>query len=223
MGFGLGSIAGIALNPVAAIGTIGSVAGDLLQYKGQQETNEANQSNAREQMAFQERMSNTSHQREVADLRAAGLNPALSANSGASTPVGSSSTSQNPLQGVLKTPIATAMQAMQMKKDFSEADSRITSNLASAEASRSAAEAARSTARRADEDAQSIRFDNDWIRNHPNWFQTKKAIETITPILSGARDLSSTFRNFKGYIPDRGSKGKTDSFMDFEDMPNVRR
>lgn len=57
--------------------------------------NAFNAQQAQNQMDFQARMSNTSHQREVKDLIAAGLNPVLSANGGASSPSGSSATADN--------------------------------------------------------------------------------------------------------------------------------
>lgn len=59
-------------------------------------TNDSNKREASRNRNFQAGMSNTAHQREVADLEAAGLNPILSANAGASTAGGSMAVSQAP-------------------------------------------------------------------------------------------------------------------------------
>lgn len=102
-----------------AIGLFGDIYGANTAAEGQAAANAQNLQIARDQMRFQEIMSGTSHQREVKDLENAGLNPVLSANSGASTPAGASATMENaaPQYGNIGSRLVqNAMSAFEMQK-----------------------------------------------------------------------------------------------------------
>lgn len=94
--------------------------------EGQKDTNQQNIALAREQMAFQERMahsaetfsermSSTSYQRKREDLLAAGLNPALAYESGASSPQGVTAGGS---QARVENTVASGMAAQQLRQSI---------------------------------------------------------------------------------------------------------
>lgn len=99
---------------------------------GARDANRRNLQIVREQMAFQERMSNTAFQRGMADMRAAGLNPMLAfSQGGASSPSGAAARMENVGAGV-GAGVSTALQALLVRKQLKLLDSQISK--ASAEA-----------------------------------------------------------------------------------------
>lgn len=107
-------------NPFSAVlgagaSLLGGILGNQSREQAAAAANAVSAESAARQMAFQREMSDTSYQRAVADLKAAGINPMLAAmKGGATTPGGSSYTAQMPQQFDVITPAVEAYNRTQV-------------------------------------------------------------------------------------------------------------
>lgn len=114
----LGGIVKAITSPVA------SLIGSGISYLGGQAQNAASAEAAARQMEFQKDMSDTSYQRQIKDLEAAGINPMLVTKlGGASTPPGAMPSFVNP--GLMAAQSFSAMQSSQAAKQQAETSERM--------------------------------------------------------------------------------------------------
>jgi hypothetical protein len=105
-----------------------AIIGAAVTGYGAYRANKETKASTARQMAFQERMSNTAHQRQMSDLKASGINPMLSARlGGASSPAGASYQASNigaaAVEGYGKVSSAKQAQAQTQKI---QAETRVT-------------------------------------------------------------------------------------------------
>lgn len=115
---------------------IAELMGSWMEYQGQRNTNQMASDMAENQMEFQRTQRSTGYQTSVADLRAAGLNPALAYSQGpASAMSGASPQLENPMGGFadsLSKGVGSALEYSRLKQDQRMQQSNIELNESSA-------------------------------------------------------------------------------------------
>lgn len=168
------------------LGLAGNVYSANRLAQGQQSANQTSIASAREQMAFQEYMSSTAHQREVTDLKKAGLNPALSANSGAPSSAGAMAQIGNPAPDYRQA-VASAMDGMRLQQEMKESNSRIVVNQAQAGLVAANAKKAGSEAKLAEANAIFQELENEVYMENGKLMLTEKGMKILKQASSEVR------------------------------------
>lgn len=200
---GIGTIVG-GIGGAMIGGPAGAMAGAAIggNLGGGIDANSANVDMNRETRTWSQYMSNTAHQREVADLRSAGLNPMLSVNAGASTP-----SSQAPVVENVGKGLGSAIDAQNMMQGIKESNSKIALNGAAKAAQESAAVKDLASAKQAQSQTKSIdlqmgaiegeagvrKQQSEWDRNMMKFDNVSKRIQSGLGIGNSAKDLLNPF------------------------------
>jgi len=116
---------------------LGGAVSAYASWRGQRDANRSNENLSRENRLWQERMSNTAYQRQMADMKKAGLNPILAAGGGggASTPSAPVAQMQSETSGISNSAM-NVFQMANLKKQNAAIDADIDYTRAKAEAVR---------------------------------------------------------------------------------------